>query len=248
MAIDVGLLEEAEHNPPVLRLYGFAPPCMSIGLAQKLPQDTVARIEQRGFDIVRRPSGGRAVLHYKDITYAFIASQTGTSSYGILQHSVSAAYRQICEGLKETFLLLGLAVELGPAEAAYRHLADCFLATTNADLHYAGRKLAGSAQLRRRGCVLQHGSIPLNLEQDLVPSLLGAEQSSAKTAEDRHANLFDMLGHSLSTSELNEAMQQGFARAFNVGFDSRPLSELELAKAKLQRDDYVFSSEPLRTK
>jgi lipoate-protein ligase A len=246
MALDVALLEQAEDNPPVLRLYGFAPPCMSIGLAQRLPPDCVARIEERGFEIVRRPSGGRAVLHYHDITYAFIASQTGTGKYGLLQHSVSAAYRQICEGLKEAFLLLGLAVELGPAAAAYRHLADCFLATTNADLHFAGRKLAGSAQLRRRGCVLQHGSIPLNLDQELVPTLLGAEPReprTAKTKEDRHANLFEMLGHELSISELNEALQQGFSRAFNVSFDSQPLSEREIELAELARNDYVFSAE-----
>jgi lipoyl(octanoyl) transferase len=255
MAIDVGLLERAEsclsriagHGrtegaefyPPVLRLYGFSPPCLSIGFSQALPEDVTSRVRARGFEIVRRPTGGRAVLHFKDLTYSFVAAEKGEGDLGILEASVSAAYRQICAGLSEAFLLLGFAVELGPAQAAYRHLVDCFAATTNADLHFQGCKLAGSAQLRRRGAVLQHGSIPLSLDQELVSELLaGAQVGRVERKTDHHANLFEILKRSVSFAELNQAMKTGFERAFSVEFEESELSSEELAQAGKRKSEF----------
>jgi len=241
MAIDVGLLERAERCPPVLRLYGFSPPCFSLGLSQRLPEGTVKRVIEHGFQIIRRPSGGRAVLHFKDLTYSFVASQKGTGEFGILESSVSAAYKQICAGLKEAFLLMGFHVELGSARAPYRHLTDCFLATTHADLHYGGRKLAGSAQLRRRGAVLQHGSIPLNLDQDLVSELLGSKQNDLpEPKSDRHANLFEIMGGPTSFLELNEAMKKGFEKAFSVKFDESALTFEELSQAHQRLNEFIY--------
>lgn len=239
MAIDIGLLEQALEESPVLRLYGFAPPCLSIGLNQKLDEGTYSRTRAKGFDIVRRPSGGRAVLHHKDLTYSFIASEKNSGKHGILEHSVSNAYRQICTGLQEAFALLGLKTELGAAQTAYRHLADCFLATTNADLHFNGKKLAGSAQLRRHSCVLQHGSIPLELEQDIMPELLGERQSRNY---ERHANLFELLESKVDIAALNAAMKEGFEKAFQIEFDVRPLSEEELKDADRSKSDFVYKA------
>lgn len=241
MGIDTALLEQALECVPTLRLYGFAPPCLTLGLNQKINPSVPERAAQKGIDIVRRPSGGRAVLHYKDITYCFLASERGQGKHGVLEPSVSAAYKQICAGLQQAFLLLGLNAELGAAEASYRHLADCFLATTNADLHFQGRKLAGSAQLRRRGAVLQHGSIPLNLEQDLMNELLDGGAGEQKPGTDRHANLFELLGRSLSMDEISESMKAGFAKAFGVGFSEQNLSEVELRKAKELSSKFVYS-------
>lgn len=239
MAIDIALLERALETPPVLRLYGFTPACVSIGLNQKLDQGICSRTEARGFDVVRRPSGGRAVLHYKDLTYAYVAAEKNKGEHGVLEHSVSNAYKQICQGLQEAFSLLGLKTELGSAQAAYRHLADCFLATTNADLHFNGKKLAGSAQLRRHSCVLQHGSIPLELEQDIMPEILGQARA---VDQERHANLFEILGRKLSMDELNQAMRQGFEKAFEVEFEIVPLSAEELSAAALTRAEYFCGS------
>lgn len=236
MAIDEWMLEEQlSGKPPMLRLYGFAPPAITIGLSQKMDEKTINRIKARGFDVVRRPTGGRAVLHFKDITYSFVACQTGTGDYGILSHSVSNAYKQICTGLQEAFALMGLNVDFGSSEAAYRHLADCFLATTNADLQLDGKKLAGSAQLRRKGAVLQHGSIPLNLEQGLMLELLEGEQTNKQEknpALARHANLFDLLSTELSTEDLSEKIKTGFELAFQRVFRSQPLTEPEITASR----------------
>ncbi|MBX9689180.1 MAG: lipoate--protein ligase family protein [Candidatus Obscuribacterales bacterium] len=243
MAIDVLLLERAQKSEPILRLYGFSPPCLSIGLSQKLPLETVERAKARGFQIVRRPSGGRAVLHFKDLTYAFVACEKASSENGILEQSVSAAYKQICAGLQASFQEFELQAELGSVEASYRHLADCFLATTNADLHLAGRKLAGSAQLRRRGSVLQHGSIPLSLEQDIMPQLLGVKLEAATEKTKRHANLFELLGRGLTTQEMNDAFRKGFSSAFSIDFVENPLSLEELEAAEKLAFEFKFDEQ-----
>ena len=246
MAIDEYLLEQQLNGaPPALRLYAFDPPTVTVGLSQKIEEDTIARIRSKGFDVVRRPTGGRAVLHHKDLTYAFVARELDDAG-GILAKSVSAAYKQICVGLQNAFEILGLAAELGSAEVPYRHLADCFLATTNADLQFDGKKLVGSAQLRRKGAVLQHGSIPLNLEQGLMLELLEgrslADYSESNSGEERsreanfrdgslganrHANLFEALGREVPSAELHAAIRKGFETAFNQQFIEQPISSDE---------------------
>lgn len=240
MALDVLFLEEAESTVPVLRLYGFSPPCISLGLNQKISEDSIKRTQERGFEIVRRPSGGRAVLHYKDLTYSFIACQKGHGSIGVLESGVSSAYKQICSGLQSAFGHLGLKTELGTSSSAYRNQVDCFLATTNADLHVDGLKLAGSAQLRRRNAVLQHGSIPLNLDQDLMAELLGINKSEERKNE-RHANLFELLGRVVPISELNEAMRLGFSSAFETSFSIREPDASELSRAEKLTGEFVLA-------
>lgn len=236
MAIDEYLLEQQILGAvPTLRFYGFNPPTVTIGLSQAMSDDVIARIKARGFDVVRRPTGGRAVLHYKDLTYSFLACETGKGDYGILAQSVSAAYKQICKGLQLGLNELGINAELGSSETAYRHLADCFLASTNADLQIGGKKLAGSAQLRRRGAVLQHGSIPLNLDQGLMLELLEGRTETTETdqnAEIRHANLYDALGRAPALEELTKSFKKGFADAFKVQLFEIPLTEAELSAVR----------------
>lgn len=241
MAIDVCLLDWALQSEPVLRLYGFKPSCLSIGLNQSLPDEVIQRVGKEGFDLVRRPSGGRAVLHHFDLTYAFVAAELGRCPNGVLGTSVAAAYKQICEGLTQAFLRLGISAELGARSQSYRNLSDCFQATTNADLHVEGLKLAGSAQLRRKGAVLQHGSIPLSLDQALVGELLSGEEHSIErdtNSKPRHANLFELIGRHLEYSELETAMKQGFEAAFGISFEEVPLTDEELSNASSRKDEF----------
>ncbi len=240
MAVDLGLLEAAEDSTPTLRLYGFHPACMTIGQNQKIAPEIVQRVNDRGIDVVRRPTGGRAVLHMNDITYSFVATHKGHGKCGILESSVSAAYKQICAGLQNAFEILGVRTELGSSNSAYRNMADCFLATTNADLHFKGRKLAGSAQLRRRESVLQHGSIPLNLEQSLMSDLLGASPADAKI--ERHANLFELIARTVSMEEIESAMLKGFAAAFKAEFAVKNLSDNELSKAASSKTEFLVNA------
>lgn len=239
MAIDELLLEGTLETgaQPTLRLYGFKPAAVSIGLNQKFDADTTKRIESQGLDVVRRPTGGRAVLHLEDLTYSFVGLDE--SRGGILKTSVTAAYRQICEGLVHSLNRLDVESELGETQAPYRHLADCFLATTPADLHHRGRKLAGSAQLRRKGAVLQHGSIPLLQQQDAMAKLLGDSDTAVAMPQDRHLNLFELTPRR-TFSEMNQAWLKGFAEAFQVKFTPLPLTETELEAARSNAQKFQY--------
>jgi lipoate-protein ligase A len=222
MAVDEAILESHLQKmvPPTLRIYRFNPPAMSVGRNQHVPPEVVARVLAKGFDIVRRPTGGRAVLHAGELTYSFVAS----SDDGILGTSVDQAYRQICRGLQCALESVGVNLQLGNAHAPYRQLQDCFHATTGSDLHVNGVKMIGSAQLRRRGVVLQHGSILLDQRPDLMPELLGL---GGAEAGGHRANLFEICGRTFETLELQEALKHGFEKAFTARFEQSELSAYE---------------------
>lgn len=213
MALDEEMLAAriAGEIPPVLRLYGFVPPCVTIGLSQKMDPAAEERIRAEEIDIVRRPTGGRAVLHLNDLTYSFVG--TDTTCGGRFSTSVTESYKQISQGLVAAFAELGVSTEIGATGVAYRHLQDCFMATTGSDLHHNGTKLIGSAQVRRRGSILQHGSVPLNQDPALMPRLLG---EPLKNDMPRHLNLFELLGREPGIDELQSAFQVGFEKTFGV--------------------------------
>jgi lipoate-protein ligase A len=233
MSIDEAILQShiAGNVPPTLRLYFFAPPAVTIGLNQKMSPDAIRNINARGIDVVRRPTGGRAVLHLDDLTYSFIGTDISKPN-GFLSTSVTGSYKEICAALCGAFSVLGIETEVGATGVSYRHLQDCFLATTSCDLHYQGTKLIGSAQVRRGGCVLQHGSVPLRQDPNLMSEVLEEPASPLP----RHRNLFDIAGREFSQQELEDAFKEGFASAFNVSLVPAKLtpSELRLA-AEIQR-------------
>ncbi len=230
MAADEAILEAhlAGEVPPTLRLYGWKPAAISIGYSQKISEAEIRSITDHGLDVVRRTTGGRAVLHFGDLTYSFVGSSASADSKSPEQHflstSVAAAYKEICQGLILAFEQFGITLELGSSKSDYRANYDCFRATTNADLQYAGKKIIGSAQLRRKNAVLQHGSILLDQVQNKMNEVYGG---TSEVTEDRHANLFEILNKTVSMSELEAAMQTGFSKAFAVEFDRSPLTQLE---------------------
>jgi lipoate-protein ligase A len=238
MAIDEAILEAhlSDLVPPTLRLYGFTPAAVTVGRSQPMDESLVASIAARGIDVVRRPTGGRAVLHLNDLTYSFIGSDVSIG--GVLQTSVSASYKQICQGLIGAFAELGVQSELGSAGAGYRHLKDCFMATTGSDLHHKGVKLIGSAQLRRRGGVLQHGSVPLNQDPRLMSEILN-EPAAALV---RHHNLFDLVGRQIQIHELQAAMLNGFTQAFGFELKIEPLKQWELDLARQRSAAYRLAA------
>lgn len=248
MAIDEAILEAHLKGlvPPTLRLYGFQPAAITVGYNQKLPDYVEQRASEKGIDIARRPTGGRAVLHLNDLTYSFI----GTSEHAgephvfadtFLQNSILGAYKQICHGLELALKYLGLEVESGELSVPYKHLHDCFLATTGSDLHYKGKKLIGSAQLRRRWAVLQHGSLLLNQAQSIMPELLAVEDSKDANV-DRHANLFDILGKELDMQTLQKAFQKGFETAFNASFSEQGFVPEEIFSIAQLREKQLNTS------
>lgn len=227
MAADEAILEAhlAAEVPPTLRLYGWNPAAVSIGYSQKISEAEIRSITDHGFDVVRRTTGGRAVLHSGDLTYSFVGSSAAENEKTKIQHllstSVAAAYKEICQGLIIAMQQFEITLELGSSKSDYRANYDCFRATTNADLQYAGKKMIGSAQLRRKNAVLQHGSILLNQDQKKMSEIFGGTYEGA---EDRHANLFEVINRAVSMDELEAALKLGFSQAFAVDFEPSPLT------------------------
>jgi lipoate---protein ligase len=171
MALDRWLLEQHELglHPPTLRFYTWSPWAISLGYHQRHYPAHWQTLTWQGqaIDLVHRPSGGRAVLHQGDLTYAVITSGLGQQR---LQ-----AYQQICQFLRQGWQSLGVSLSYGEAGRGYIHNPDCFGTATGADLVMPdGAKLIGSAQLRRGQAILQHGSMRLQPEAALFAQVFGS--------------------------------------------------------------------------
>jgi lipoate-protein ligase A len=212
MRADVAMLDEvAGGAAAALRLYRWVPPALSLGRFQ--PDGDVDREACRrlGVEIVRRPTGGRALLHGGDLTYA-VALPRPEGAAG----TVDAVYRLIARGL-----IAGLA-RLGVEAAVARHEGPagpvCFASQQGADLRVGERKLCGSAQLNRDGVVLQHGSILLcRLPFDETDLLHGAADRSVLHAAT--VTLAD-LGAPTDAGTVAQALVEGFGEALDLSFTS----------------------------
>jgi lipoate---protein ligase len=172
MAIDNALLDAhiRGDRPSMLRFYRWPRPTLSLGYHQRDYPEAWNRVIWQGelLPIVRRPTGGRGVLHQGDLTYAVITSG--------LAPGRRESYEQICRFLIEGFGRLGILLRYGDGGRGYIHRNDCFGTATAADLVLPdGSKLIGSAQLRRDGAILQHGSIRLNPDEGLYRLVFGAQ-------------------------------------------------------------------------
>lgn len=171
MAIDLSLLEASlahDQGAPALRLYRWSRPTLSLGHHQSsLPTHWIRMARSGDIDLVRRPSGGRAVLHGWDLTYALIWPSAAPQR--------RRAYGLACGWLCRAFAELGLPLRFG-RRAPSRDQSSCFATSTSADLvHRDGAKRIGSAQLWRRGTLLQHGSIQIDPPADLWRHLFGED-------------------------------------------------------------------------
>ena len=240
MAIDEAILEAHLNSlvPPTLRLYQFSPSAVSFGYAQIIDDNLQSKIRAAGFDIVRRPTGGRAVLHFGDLTYAFICSSKGSpiAEYNLVSESIATAYKEICQALILFLDSFGVSVTFGHRDNNYRDKHDCFLATTIGDLQYKDNKIIGSAQLRRRHGVLQHGSIILNQPQTLMHELLNDSAFPAKT--DHHANLYEITKYEHSIPSLEKEIINSFQQTFNCRFLPKELTLYEQRLAKKLQNKY----------
>jgi lipoate-protein ligase A len=157
MGVDEALLASAiSGGPATLRLYGWQGPWLSLGYAQPWDAGRAQRCARAGVGIVRRVTGGRAVLHGADLTYAIAASEDA------LPAGLEGSYRLVCEALLCALRSLGVpAAAQESSSQATSDGFDCFAAPAALEVCVRGRKLAGSAQRRARGAILQHGSIRL---------------------------------------------------------------------------------------
>lgn len=214
MAIDEALLFESDRSgTATLRLYCFAPPCLSFGRNEPaLSRYDRTAIERLGIDVVRRPTGGRAVWHEHEVTYAVAAP---IAAFGSLRDS----YRAIHERLAHALARLGIAATLAPRSSARPSLdrGACFASPVGGEVMVEGKKMIGSAQVRRRGAFLQHGSILLDGSQELINAI------SYQPSADGSTTLTALAGRAVGFHEVAEAIVATWGAAFTPTASSRPL-------------------------
>lgn len=171
MQIDSDLLDNAIENQlrePIFRLYAWSPRCISLGRNQK--DDFLQGVKE---DVVRRLTGGRALLHDNEITYSYI------TPINIIPNGegISESYKYISKILIDFFKTLGVDLDFGENKKVSTKFDYCMLISTGADVCYQGRKIIGSAQYRKQGYILQHGSILFGYNKELLESLFHEEVS-----------------------------------------------------------------------
>ena len=224
MAIDEALLQLAEfEKTPVLRFYGWEAPTLSLGYFQSVNEVDLDECERLEFDWVRRPTGGRAVLHDRELTYSFVGP------IELLADSVEKSYEILSEALALGLGELGLPAELTQRRPDSRAEKNpvCFVAPAYAELTIQGKKVIGSAQMRTKRAVLQHGSIPLSLNYEKLVRVFRLKQSedTLRLLHEKSAGLEEFLNSTRSLEELKHAIQTGFERRFESKFKSISLRE-----------------------
>lgn len=216
MARDLALLGEAGDGArPTLRFYRWEPPAVSLGAAQKAEEEVnVDFCRARGIDIVRRPSGGGAILHADELTYSFTAAVTAHPAFADLLES----YYAIIEGLRRGLAQLGVTTEIrgGKESGGPERFRPCFALASRHDLTAGGRKIIGSAQRRRRGAFLQHGSLPLTYDRTLVEGVFRRPENFFARA----TSLADLLGGLPPENQVRQALREGVETALGVTFQA----------------------------
>ncbi len=216
MAADLALLDEvAGGAAPALRLYQWLPPALSLGRFQPLDDVDTQACARRGVEIVRRPTGGRALLHGGDLTYA-VALPRPTGPNG----SIESMYHWLARGLVAGLASLGVDAATGRGARAAG--PACFSAQQGADLRVGERKLCGSAQVHRNGTVLQHGSVrcrPLEFDETaLLRFTSETARATAAGALARSAVTLEELGAASDFPTVARALVTGFEDALGVEF------------------------------
>ncbi len=252
LALDEAIFESVRTgaSPPTLRLYRWSAPTLSIGYAQDRDRDVDHdACRERGIEVIRRVTGGRAVLHAAELTYS-VAAPAGLSGFGA---GLDAAYRRVSTGLVAGLRLLGLPAALpdpGTRDPSRPpRSAACFATTARHEVAVAGRKLIGSAQRREAGAFLQHGSILIESHAGLLDQVLRRDPEVeregmnpaptaitgiAGVADDTTcmAGLADLLGFRPAFETVVDAIVDGCADAWDVSFRPGAISPAEARSAR----------------
>lgn len=183
MALDEAILQSiaAGDAAITLRLYAWEPPCLSLGYAQSLADVDQTRLESLGWELVRRPTGGKAILHADELTYSI----AGPAEHPIFVGGILPSYRRLSAPLTGFLRSFGLPVQTVENKTEDNNNPICFEIPGAYELVVHGKKTIGSAQVRRSGAVLQHGSIPLSGDISRVCKVLAIEDSEIRKERSR---------------------------------------------------------------
>ena len=220
MEIDSALLEEVENSPgprTIVRFYGWRNPTISLGRNQKIEKAVdVDYCRANAIDIVHRPTGGRAVLHDDELTYAVISNDT--VSFG---DTIYGNYKRVSEALCLGYNRLGVPAILAPDTRKAAPLIDdgdppCFLSTSRYELMVEGRKIVGSAQRRVRRSFLQHGSMPITCDREALAR--ATRMTGTGALEEEMAGVAEFLPVRPSLEQLRGAFVRAFQDYFSIEF------------------------------
>lgn len=262
MALDEALLEHVQMgaSATTLRLFAWLPPCLSLGQAQPIADVDMDRLHAHGWDVVRRLTGGRAILHTDELTYSIIAPTSEPNVAG----SVLDSYNRLALALVAGVSMLGLPVEIqsnGRGEpsmptsfevaqgglsmlAGNGHNPVCFEMPSTHEITVAGKKLIGSAQARKKAGVLQHGSLPLEGDLTRICQVLVftddlARQAAAERLRGRATTVASALGRVVDWEAAAQAFVDGFESALGICLERSELIAPEIARTEeLVREKY----------
>jgi lipoate-protein ligase A len=249
MAVDETLLDAAGKglSLPCLRLYSWEPPCLSIGYAQPSSDVDRQKLKYFGWDLVRRPTGGRAILHTDELTYSVVAPLSETRvSGGVLE-----SYQRLSKALLAALHSLGLPAEAHPIHPAGSNQANapvCFEVPSHYEIVVADKKLIGSAQARRKDGVLQHGTLPLwgdltRITKVLVYSDDQIQKDAAVRLLSHATTVESVLGFRISWDTTAHALVEGFQSELDLELVQDELSEQEIKRAEqLTQEKYSHPS------
>lgn len=228
MAIDKAILEGVANgiSPQTVRIYDWNPPTISFGFHQNIAKYIdLERVKKSGFGIVRRPTGGRAVLHYDEITYAVIAKTDG-----ILKGSILQSYQKIGKVLLATLKKIGIDAEMENGLPSLNNQKKwsnpCFTSASKYEIHYKNKKIIGSAQIRKDGAFLQHGSILLNNNQELMAKFLIVKNENERNILKKYLSkktiaINQILDSPISFLEFSYKLNEAFEEIFPIKFDKK---------------------------
>jgi lipoyl(octanoyl) transferase len=249
MAIDEAVLEVVgqDQSLPSLRLYAWEPPCVSIGYAQPCADVEMKILNDLGWDWVRRPTGGRAILHTDELTYSVIAPLNEPRvSGGVLE-----SYQRLSKALLHALHSLDIPAEAHPLKHSgniQESAPVCFQVPSNYEIVVHGKKLIGSAQARRKNGVLQHGTLPLSGDLTRITQVLSFsdEQSRREAALCllSHATTVEtILGYRITWETVAQAFIAGFQSELDVELVRGDISDQEIKRAKrLEQGKYSHPS------
>ena len=216
MALDHALAQSvgADDSPPTLRLYRWDAACLSLGYFQPIREVNQAACARAGVGIVRRPTGGRAILHDDELTYSLTASAQDERLGG----KILASYRVISAALLVGLQHLGVAADWAGADVGGAKSAACFDTPGDYEITVAGRKLIGSAQTRTSGAILQHGTLLLSADAARLHELLDLPNLSVADLATRMIALDEAAVRRIEFAEAASALIAGFEQAWKMQF------------------------------
>jgi lipoate-protein ligase A len=233
MALDESILEHIGRgeSTPTLRLYAWTPACLSLGHAQPFADVDIPRLKERGWEVVRRATGGRAILHTDELTYSVIAP----SDEPRVEGSVLESYNRLAQALLLAVKSLEIPVEMKDGvkqNDILRNNPVCFEVPSTYEITVDGKKLIGSAQARKKEGVLQHGSLPLTGDltricQALVFENESARENASKRLLERATTVESALGREISWETAAQAFIHAFEAQLGLSFERGELSESE---------------------